>query len=88
MGVPTGRDSAQEDLDEAWEIADRGPMRLHLADIHLYRARLFGLQKQTAYPLRWKSPQDDLKKARQLIEESGYWRRKEELENAEEALLK
>lgn len=31
-------------LDEAWEIAERGSMRLHMADIHLYRARLFGLQ--------------------------------------------
>ena len=33
---------AQEDLDEAWEIAERGPMKLFMADIHLYRARLFG----------------------------------------------
>ena len=36
-------DGAREDLDEAFEIAERGPMRLHLADIHLHRARLFGL---------------------------------------------
>ena len=42
-GARTGRDSAQADLDEAWEIAERGPMRLFLADIHLHRARLFGL---------------------------------------------
>lgn len=34
----------QEDLDEAWEIAERGPVKLFLADIHLYRARLFGMQ--------------------------------------------
>jgi hypothetical protein len=34
--------SAQEDLDEAWEIAERGSMKLFIADIHLYRARLFG----------------------------------------------
>jgi tetratricopeptide (TPR) repeat protein len=34
--------SAQDDLDEAWEIAERGPMKLFMADIHLYRARLFG----------------------------------------------
>jgi len=34
-------DAAQTDLDEAWEIAERGPMRLFMADIHLYRARLF-----------------------------------------------
>jgi hypothetical protein len=31
---------AREDLDEAFEIAERGPMRLLLADIHLHRARL------------------------------------------------
>jgi hypothetical protein len=36
-------DGAREDLDEAYEIAERGPMRLHLADIHLHRARLFCL---------------------------------------------
>jgi hypothetical protein len=41
-GSGTGPESAQSDLDEAWEIAERGSMRLFLADIHLYRARLFG----------------------------------------------
>ena len=30
-------------------------------------------------------PLDDLKEARKLIEKCGYWRRKEELEDAEEA---
>jgi hypothetical protein len=40
-GSRTGSESAQSDLDEAWEIAERGPMPLFLADIHLYRARLF-----------------------------------------------
>jgi len=44
-GARTGPDSAQEDLDEAWEIAERGPMPLFLADIHLHRARLFGRMK-------------------------------------------
>jgi hypothetical protein len=38
----TGPESAPSDLDEAWEIAQRGPMPLFLADIHLSRARLFG----------------------------------------------
>jgi hypothetical protein len=83
-------ESAQEDLDEAWEIAERGPMRLHMADIHLYRARLFHAVK----PYPWnkfddgseeRGPKDDLKDARKLIEQCGYWRRKEELEDAEEA---
>ena len=40
-----GPDSAQSDLDEAWEIAERGPMPLFLADIHLHRARLFGMRR-------------------------------------------
>jgi hypothetical protein len=42
LGRKTGQDSAQSDLDEAWEIAARGPMPLFMADIHLHRARLFG----------------------------------------------
>lgn len=42
LGRKTGQDSAQSDLDEAWEIASRGPMPFFMADIHLYRARLFG----------------------------------------------
>jgi len=42
-GAPTGPDSTTSDLDEAWEIAARGPMPLFLVDIHLYRARLFGV---------------------------------------------
>ncbi len=82
------QESAQEDLDEAWEIAERGPMPLFMADIHLQRARLFGNPKSEArnpkYP--WQSPQDDLAAARRLIVKCGYWRRKEELEDAEAAL--
>ena len=68
------------DLDEAWEIAERGPMKLFMADIHLYRARLFGSVK---YP--WESPQTDLDEAARLIEETGYHRRDEELTDAREA---
>ncbi|HKB68823.1 MAG TPA: hypothetical protein VKC61_23475 [Pyrinomonadaceae bacterium] len=48
---------------------------------YLYRARLFHDVK--LYP--WTSPQEDLAAARKLIEQCGYWRRKEELEDAEEA---
>lgn len=81
QGHPTGPDSAQTDLDEAWEIAERGPMPLHMADIHLHRARLF--LHHTPYP--WQSPKHDLAEARRLIEKHGYWRRREELEDAEAA---
>ena len=81
-GAHTGPDSAQTDLDEAWEIAERGPMPLFMADIHMYRARLFFRED---YP--WESPQRDLAEARRLIVKHGYWRRKEELEDAEQAIL-
>lgn len=74
-------EASRRDLDEAWEIAERGPMRLHMADIHLYRARLFHAVK----PYPWTSPREDLAAARKLIEQCGYWRRKEELEDAEAA---
>ena len=81
-GNRTGPESAQSDLDEAWEIAERGPMKLHMADIHLHRARLFFREAQ--YP--WGSPAADLAAARELIEKCGYGRRKEELEDAERAI--
>ena len=66
-------DGARVDLDEAWEIAERGPMRLFMADIHLHRARLF-------------RDKDELAKAKKLIEETGYHRRDEEVRDAEQCL--
>jgi hypothetical protein len=75
--------TAQANLDEAWDIAERGPMRLHMADIHLYRARLFFREK----PYPWKSPQDDLAAAEKLINDCGYHRRDEELADAKRAIL-
>jgi tetratricopeptide (TPR) repeat protein len=82
-GARTGSESAQSDLDEAWEIAERGPMPLFLADIHLYRARLFFREAECP----WQSPQHDLAEARRLIFKHGYLRRKEELEDAEGLIL-
>ncbi len=64
------RDGARRDLDEAWSIAERGPMPLYQADVQLHRARLFG--DRTA-----------LAEARRLIDKHGYERRREELEDAE-----
>ena len=99
-GWRTGPESAQSDLDEAWEIAARGPMPLFLADIHLYRARLFGPRSaergtrkdEAAYP--WdkhpdgtpRGPKDDLAEARRLIVKHGYLRRLQELTDAEDGL--
>ncbi len=90
-GSKTGPESAQADLDEAWEIAERGPMRLFLADIHLHRARLF--YREAHYP--WsqnpdgtpRGPEDDLAAAEKLINECGYHRRDEELADAKQAIL-
>ncbi len=67
LGDPDG---ARADLDEAEEIAERGPMPLHLADVHLCRARLF--HDRTA-----------LAEARRLVDKHGYGRRSEELEDLE-----
>jgi len=64
---------AEADLDAAWEIAERGPMPLHQADILLYRARMF--RNRTA-----------LARARELIDRHGYHHRDEELRDAESAL--
>jgi tetratricopeptide (TPR) repeat protein len=89
-GPATGPDSAQSDLDEACEIAERGPMPLFLADIHLYRARLFF--REAEYP--WdkdpggkpRGPANDLAAAEKLINRCGYHRRDEELADAKDAL--
>jgi hypothetical protein len=63
---------SREDLDEAWEIAERGPMPLFQADIQLTRARLF-------------RDRVVLGEARRLIEKHGYHRRDGELADALEA---
>jgi hypothetical protein len=76
-------DGARADLNEAWEIAERGPMRLHLADILLHRVRLFFRQQ----PCPWESPQDDLAAAEKLVKDCGYHRRDEELSDAKLAIL-
>lgn len=81
---------AEEYLDLAWEIAKPSSMNVALADIHLNRARLF--MHAVDYP--WhenedgtpRDPVDDLREARRLINEHGYDRRLEELQDAEEAL--
>ncbi len=59
---------ARADLDEAQQIAARGPMPLHLADVYLHRARLFFRDDLDA-------AREDLRKARELIFKHGYLRR-------------
>jgi len=66
--------AAEADLSEALEIAERGSMRLHECDAHLEWARLCrqqgnrdGLERHVA-------------RARKLVEETGYGRRRREVE--------
>jgi hypothetical protein len=75
-------------LDEAQRIAERGPMPLYLADVHLHRARLVGsvkLDGGTRKGYEGIDPHAELAKARALIEKHGYGRRREELADAEAA---
>ena len=65
-------DAASRHLDEAQQIAERGPMPLYLADVHLHRARLF-------------HDKAELTKAATLIHKHKYGRRYEELTDAETA---
>jgi hypothetical protein len=67
------RDLARKYLAEAHQIAERGPMPLFLADIHLHRARMFGNR-------------DELAQAAKLIRDLGYGRRYDELADAEVAI--
>ena len=64
----------QPDLGEAQQIDERIPLRLHLADIHRHRARHFG-------------DIEELKHASALIDQCGYWHRKQELEGAVKASI-
>lgn len=66
-------DLARKHLDEAQQLAERGPMPLFLADIHLHRARLFHDPAALA-------------EAAHLIRTHGYARRTQELADAEAAL--
>jgi hypothetical protein len=71
-GVSGDEPGCRADLDETWEIAERGPMPLFQADIQLTRARLFRDRAALA-------------EARRLIEKHGYHRRDGELADTEAA---
>jgi len=79
--------SACQLLDEAHQIAECSAMPLHLADVHLHRARLVGMLSPDQRAKYWPGidPKAELAKARALIEKHGYWRRREELADAETA---
>ena len=64
---------AAADLNEALEIAERGPMRLHECDAHLEWARLCRDQGDLAAARR------HVARARELVNETGYGRREREV---------
>ena len=75
---------AQQDLQEAHDIARRGGMRLFLCDYHLESARLALTVNKSVHEL---SANEHVAMARQLIEETGYKRRLPELVYLEEQLV-
>lgn len=78
-------DLALKHLAEAQQIAERGPMPLYLADIHLTRARLAGSVKEEGRRMNVDA-KAELARAAQLIRDLGYGRRYQELADAEAAL--
>jgi tetratricopeptide (TPR) repeat protein len=71
---------AQRDLEEARSIAERGGMRLYLADVQLESARLALAQGHQA------EARQSLATAREIIREMGYHRRDSEVAELEAAL--
>ena len=76
---------ALKHLAEAQQIAERGPMPLFLADIHLTRARLAACVKREGGRMDV-DVKAELVQADKLIRELGYGRRDQELADAEAAM--
>jgi tetratricopeptide (TPR) repeat protein len=70
------------DLAEAKEISDRAGMKLFVADYHLESARLLLAQGNA------ESAREHLSRAKQMVKEMGYGRRKREVEELEKSLEK
>jgi tetratricopeptide (TPR) repeat protein len=70
-------DMAKHDVDEAFTIADRGGMKLYLADCHLEYARLYYDKGEKD------KARDSLKIAKEMIERMGYHRRDKEVQELE-----
>ena len=71
---------ADQDLQEVFEIADRGEMQLHLCDYHLATAKL--LQTRTDQALDQNQPAitHHLQTAKKIIHQTHYHRRRPELQ--------
>lgn len=76
---------AQKDVDEAFTIATRGGMGLHLADCHLEYARLY-LAKSKGDPMGRPNAREHLNTAKEMVNKMGYHRRDKELQELEEQL--
>ncbi len=76
--------NSRRDLDEAMRIAEAASMKLSIADIHLYRARLFF--NVDFYP--WKTATEDIVLSEEIIRTHGYGCRTGELQDAQGAILK
>ncbi len=74
--------AAHTDLDDAWDLANQGPMPLHQTDTLLHRTRLYA----THHPYPWTNPHTDLHHAQHLITTTHYHRRQPELDHARVAL--
>jgi tetratricopeptide (TPR) repeat protein len=73
-------DKAQQDIEEAMTIAERGEMGLHQADSHLEYARLYLAMKDKD------RAREHLNIARKMIEQMGYHRRDREVKELEAML--
>lgn len=69
------------DLEETFEIAEQGEMKLHLTDYHLEACRLSIAEKELD------KAQEHLKEAETLIKETGYGRRKKDVDELEAVLI-
>ncbi len=77
---------ASADLEEAREIAERGEMKLHLADYHLEACRLCLAQSEQGAKGKRQEAKAHLATAGDMIKEMGYGRRKPEVEELEKQL--
>ncbi|MFD0725937.1 hypothetical protein [Lysobacter brunescens] len=76
---------ALKHMTEAQQIAERGPMPLYLADIHLTRARLAAIVRAKGGRMNVDAIAE-LAQAAQRIRDHGYGRRYQELADAEAAI--
>ena len=78
--VTRNPNKAQKDLDEAFTIATRGGMGLHIADCHLGYARLYVAKDEKS------KAREHWQIAKDSIEKMGYHRRDKEVQELEEQL--